>query len=78
MLVLELSKLEAEDRTEFLRRTMLLMSLFYRKYRSVRYQRPNAEDGACVFTGKAAIYYGKDAYFDDGHIIEKSTFSSVR
>jgi hypothetical protein len=23
------------------------------------------EDGACVFTGKAAIYYGKDAYFDD-------------
>jgi hypothetical protein len=26
---------------------------------------PMPEDGACVFTGKAAIYYGKDAYFDD-------------
>jgi hypothetical protein len=24
------------------------------------------EDGPCVFTGKAAIYYGDKDYFDDG------------
>ena len=35
---------------------------------------PMPEDGACVFTGKAAIYYGKDAYFDDkkGHTLLKN------
>lgn len=27
---------------------------------------PMPEDGPCIFTGKSAIYYGKDAYFDDG------------
>lgn len=27
---------------------------------------PMPADGPCVFTGKAAIYYGKEAYFDDG------------
>ncbi len=28
-------------------------------------------DGPCVFTGKTAIYYGTDAYFDDekGHVL---------
>jgi hypothetical protein len=37
---------------------------------------PMPEDGACVFTGKAAIYYGKDAYFDDKKdtLLKKSTF----
>ena len=32
------------------------------------------EDGPCVFKGKAAIYYGKDDYFDDkkGHILLKN------
>ena len=32
---------------------------------------PMPEDGACVFTGKTAIYYGKDAFFDDkkGHVL---------
>ena len=31
-------------------------------------------DGPCVFTGKAAIFYGKDDYFDDkkGHILMKN------
>jgi hypothetical protein len=24
------------------------------------------EDGPCIFTGKAAIYYGDEDYFDDG------------
>ena len=32
------------------------------------------EDGPCIFTGKAAIYYGDDAFFDDknGHILLKN------
>ncbi|SMD36884.1 Methyltransferase domain-containing protein [Reichenbachiella faecimaris] len=32
---------------------------------------PMPEDGPCVFTGKAAIYYGKEEYLDDkkGHIL---------
>lgn len=35
---------------------------------------PMPEDGPCVFTGKAAIYYGKEDYFDDkkGHILMKN------
>jgi SAM-dependent methyltransferase len=27
---------------------------------------PMPEDGPCVFTGRAAIYFGSEAYFDDG------------
>jgi ubiquinone/menaquinone biosynthesis C-methylase UbiE len=32
---------------------------------------PMPEDGPCIFTGKAAIYYGKEEYFDDkaGHLL---------
>ena len=32
---------------------------------------PMPEDGPCVFTGKAAIYYGSQEYFDDkkGHML---------
>lgn len=35
---------------------------------------PMPADGACVFTGKAAIYYGSDDYFDDknGHVLMKN------
>ncbi|UZO81475.1 arsenosugar biosynthesis arsenite methyltransferase ArsM [Aquimarina sp. ERC-38] len=35
---------------------------------------PMPEDGPCVFTGKAAIYYGADDYFDDqkGHVLLKN------
>lgn len=35
---------------------------------------PMPEDGPCVFTGKAAIYYGEDEYLDDGkgHILLKN------
>jgi len=35
---------------------------------------PMPEDGPCVFTGKAAIYYGPEDYFDDhkGHILLKN------
>ena len=29
------------------------------------------EDGPCVFTGRTAIYFGKEKYFDDqkGHVL---------
>ncbi len=32
---------------------------------------PMPEDGPCIFTGKAAIYYGKETFFDDqkGHTL---------
>ncbi|MCR8666695.1 arsenosugar biosynthesis arsenite methyltransferase ArsM [Aestuariibaculum sp. M13] len=35
---------------------------------------PMPEDGPCVFTGKAAIYFGDSGYFDDkkGHILLKN------
>lgn len=35
---------------------------------------PMPEDGPCIFTGKAAIYYGQEDYFDDkkGHILLKN------
>ncbi len=35
---------------------------------------PMPKDGACVFTGKAAIYYGTEDYFDDknGHVLLKN------
>lgn len=35
---------------------------------------PMPADGPCVFTGKAAIYYGNAAYFDDqkGHVLVKN------
>ena len=32
---------------------------------------PMPEDGPCIFTGKAAIYFGQEEYFDDhkGHVL---------
>jgi len=35
---------------------------------------PMPEDGPCIFTGKAAIYYGSEEYFDDkkGHVLLKN------
>jgi len=35
---------------------------------------PMPEDGPCIFTGKAAIYYGEDDFIDDkkGHILLKN------
>ena len=35
---------------------------------------PMPKDGPCVFTGKAAIYYGEEAFFDDnkGHVLLKN------
>lgn len=35
---------------------------------------PMPTDGPCIFTGKAAIYYGEDNFFDDknGHVLGKN------
>ena len=35
---------------------------------------PMPEDGPCVFTGKTAIYYGNEEYFDDGkgHVLQQN------
>jgi SAM-dependent methyltransferase len=35
---------------------------------------PMPSDGPCIFTGKAAIYYGENDYFDDnkGHVLVKN------
>jgi SAM-dependent methyltransferase len=35
---------------------------------------PMPADGPCVFTGKTAIYYGKEEYFDDqkGHVLQSN------
>ena len=35
---------------------------------------PMPEDGPCIFTGKAAIYYGSENHFDDnkGHVLVKN------
>ncbi len=35
---------------------------------------PMPDDGPCIFTGKAAIYYGTEAYYDDkkGHVLLKN------
>ncbi len=35
---------------------------------------PMPEDGPCIFTGKTAIYYGNEAYFDDdkGHVLQQN------
>ena len=40
---------------------------------------PMPEDGACVFTGRSAIYYGADDEFDDakGHVLRRDTPMAV-
>lgn len=40
---------------------------------------PLPEDGACVFTGKTAIYFGHDEFFDDnkGHVLMRNQPLSV-
>ena len=40
---------------------------------------PMPDDGACIFTGKAAIYFGNDDFFDDnkGHILLQNQPLSV-
>lgn len=46
---------------------------------SVSFKVPIPSDGACVFTGKTAIYAGSDPLFDDqaGHILQQGVPSAV-
>jgi len=46
---------------------------------SVSFKVPIAEDGACIFTGKTAIYAGSEEFFDDaaGHILQRGIPAAV-
>ncbi len=46
---------------------------------SVAFKIPIPEDGACIFTGKTAIYGGSEEFFDDGagHILQKGIPAGV-
>ncbi len=46
---------------------------------SVSFKVPIPEDGACVFTGKTAIYTGIELFFDDsaGHILQRGVPAAV-
>ncbi|MGB3204313.1 MAG: arsenosugar biosynthesis arsenite methyltransferase ArsM [Crinalium sp.] len=46
---------------------------------SVSFKVPIPEDGACIFTGKTAIYSGSQEIFDDsaGHILQKGVPAAV-
>ncbi len=46
---------------------------------SVSFKVPIPEDGACIFTGKTAIYTGSEAFYDDsaGHILQSSVPAAV-
>ena len=46
---------------------------------SVSYKVPIPEDGACIFTGKTAIYTGTEALFDDhaGHVLHRGLPAAV-
>jgi hypothetical protein len=46
---------------------------------SVAFKVPIADDGACIFTGKTAIYSGNESVFDDraGHILPRGLPAAV-
>jgi SAM-dependent methyltransferase len=46
---------------------------------SVSFKVPIADDGACIFTGKTAIYTGTEAMFDDGagHVLHRGLPAAV-
>ncbi|MDZ7958368.1 MAG: arsenosugar biosynthesis arsenite methyltransferase ArsM [Aulosira sp. DedQUE10] len=46
---------------------------------SVSFKVPIAEDGACIFTGKTAIYAGAEPWFDDsaGHLLQRGIPAAV-
>ena len=46
---------------------------------SVAFKVPIPEDGACIFTGKTAIYAGAESFFDDnaGHILQQGIPAAV-
>jgi SAM-dependent methyltransferase len=54
-------------------------SLLLESLDSVAFKVAIPEDGACIFTGKTAIYTGTDEFFDDGagHILPKGLPTAV-
>jgi len=54
-------------------------SLLLESLDTVSYKVPIPEDGACIFTGKTAIYSGAAEFLDDrsGHILHRGNPSSV-
>ena len=46
---------------------------------SVSFKVPLPEDGACIFTGKTAIYTGIEPVFDDsaGHVLQRGLPAAV-
>lgn len=57
----------------------LSQNLLLESLDSVAFKVPIPEDGACIFTGKTAIYGGSEAFFDDGagHILQKGVPGGV-
>jgi len=49
----------------------MLTSLYIESVEIAAIKDPMPADGPCVFTGKSAIYYGSEEYFDDkaGHVL---------
>ena len=45
----------------------------------VAYKQPVPDDGPCIFTGRTAIYFGADAWFDDGkgHVLRQDVPAPV-
>jgi hypothetical protein len=46
---------------------------------SVSFKVPIPDDGACIFTGKTAIYKGAEEVFDDsaGHVLQRGVPAAV-
>jgi hypothetical protein len=46
---------------------------------SVSFKVPIAPDGACIFTGKTAIYVGSEPFLDDqaGHILQQGVPAAI-
>ena len=46
---------------------------------SVSFKVPIPDDGACIFTGKTAIYAGTESFFDDsaGHVLQQGIPAAV-
>ncbi|MDF5718015.1 MAG: arsenosugar biosynthesis arsenite methyltransferase ArsM [Rhizonema sp. NSF051] len=63
-----------DSHTYNLKEHLLLQSLD-----SVAFKVPIPDDGACVFTGKTAIYAGAESFFDDnaGHILQQGIPAAV-
>ncbi|MBE9003693.1 arsenosugar biosynthesis arsenite methyltransferase ArsM [Fortiea sp. LEGE XX443] len=63
-----------DSRTYSLEENLLLESLD-----SVSFKVAIAEDGACIFTGKTAIYCGAESLFDDGvgHLLQRGIPAAV-